>query len=91
MATPRILELSATIDKSVQTIHDHLLEKNLQFPSFSTDAVSKLPPEISEAQDAVLDATLELHDLFREPLSLLFYHGGVGACGAMTQICESES
>ncbi len=77
METSRILELAATIQKSVTAIHNKLAEGALPFPSFEVNASTSLPEELSQDQDVVLDATAELHDLLLEPLNLLFQHGGV--------------
>jgi hypothetical protein len=77
MEIPRILELSNIISKSVTALHGYLAARGLPFPSFDADAVTILPTEVSEAQDAVLDATSELHDLLLGPLNILQNHGSV--------------
>lgn len=75
---PRIIQLARTISKSVAKIDAALAAKGLPSPSFHEDApVGYLPPEISGAQDEVLDATAELHDLLLEPLHLIKKHSGV--------------
>lgn len=77
METSRILELSSIISDSTKYIHAALAGKGLPSPSFDADAVATLPEEVSAARDALLDATAELHDLFLEPMDLLFRHGAV--------------
>jgi hypothetical protein len=73
----RIVELANTIAASVGKIQEVLSAQNLSL-SFDEDASSSLPLELSDAQDAVLDATTELRDLFTEPMSLIHGYGGVG-------------
>lgn len=82
--TARMIELAATISNSVAKLHEILSAKGLPSPSFDEDAPTSLPKEASDAQDAVLDATSELHDLLLDPLSLLFQHGGVGISPGLT-------
>ncbi|KAK0716586.1 S-adenosyl-L-methionine-dependent methyltransferase [Apiosordaria backusii] len=74
MATPRILELASSILSSVTIIHDALVAKQIPLPSFDEDAPERLPHELSDAGDAVLDATAELRDLLLCPISLLHKH-----------------
>jgi hypothetical protein len=76
MSSSRILELAATISKSTAIIQDHLTSRNLPSPSFSPDAES-LPEELAQAQDAVLDATSELHDLLLPSFGALHMSGNV--------------
>ena len=77
MNTSRILELAAAINKATETIHKTLVDKGQGTPSFDPDAAQVLPAELTEAQDAVLDATAELHDLLLGPFNLLYRYGGV--------------
>ncbi|KAI0148064.1 sterigmatocystin 8-O-methyltransferase [Hypoxylon sp. NC0597] len=73
----RIIQLARTISTSVARIDAALAANGLPSPSFDEDApVNYLPPEILDAQDAVLDATAELHDLLLEPLHLIKKHSG---------------
>lgn len=75
---PRIIQLARVISTSVAQIDGALSANGLPSPSFDEDAaVGYLPTEISDAQDAVLDATAELHDLLLEPLHLIKKHSGV--------------
>lgn len=74
----RIIQLARTISTSVAKIDAALAANGLPSPSFDEDApASYLPPEIWSAQDAILDATAELHDLLLEPLHLIKKHSGV--------------
>ena len=70
LPAPRILQLAAQITLSVGKIQEFLDKRGLPSPSFDEDA-PPLPVDIGEAQDTVLDATAELHDLLTEPLNLL--------------------
>ncbi len=75
---PRILQLANTISASVANIHQVLAAKGIPPPTFDEDSVFSSPAEIAKDQDAVLDATAELHDLLLEPLNLIHRHCGVG-------------
>jgi len=77
MATPQILELAATISHSTGMLNEILTAKGHPTPSFAEDAPRSLPKEAVAAQDAILDATAELHELLLDPLGLLFRNGGV--------------
>lgn len=75
---PRIIQLARTISTSVAQIDAALAASGLPSPSFDENApVGYLPSNISDAQDAVLDATAELHDLLLEPLHLIKKYSGV--------------
>ena len=78
MASSRIRDLAAIISSSTVTIHNFLASRDLPFPSFEPDATSPLPEELAEVQDAVLDATSELHDLLMPPINALHTNGNVG-------------
>jgi len=75
-STPRIAELAKTIGDSVAKLQEVLKAQNAPFPSFDENAPASLPLEASEARDAVLDATTELHDLLLDPMVLIHTHGG---------------
>ena len=77
MQSSRLLDLAAVITKSTAVIHNFLQERDQSFPSFEVDSPQSLPKELSEAQDVVIDATAELHDVLLEPLDLLYHHSGV--------------
>lgn len=74
---PRILRLAAIIAESTRELHETLSERGLPTPSFDEDAQISIPLEAVGAQDAILDATAELHDLLLDPLILVREHGGV--------------
>ncbi|KAM5467369.1 hypothetical protein MauCBS54593_005337 [Microsporum audouinii] len=67
---PRIIQLAATISSSVLKIQETLDILGAPSPSFDENA-SPLPIDIGKAQDAVLDATAELHDLLTEPSNII--------------------
>ncbi|KAK2610911.1 hypothetical protein N8I77_004300 [Diaporthe amygdali] len=68
----RIVALANTIQKSVAELQAVLDSKGLPAPSFAEDASpDPLPFEAQKAQDAVLDATAELHDILLEPTALV--------------------
>lgn len=70
--TSRITELAKTINNSVAELQSVLDSKGLSAPSFAEDASpDALPSEAQKAQDAVLDATAELHDILLEPTALM--------------------
>ncbi|KAH8897336.1 S-adenosyl-L-methionine-dependent methyltransferase, partial [Thozetella sp. PMI_491] len=72
----RMVQLAASITASVAEIQEFLSAHDIASPSFDEDAPLSLPREVSAAQNVVLDATAELHDLLLEPMSLLYLHGG---------------
>ncbi|KAF4629778.1 hypothetical protein G7Y89_g8370 [Cudoniella acicularis] len=67
---PRIIQLATIISFSVAKIQESLDNQGAPSPSFDEHA-PPLPVDIDEAQNAVLDATTELHDLLTEPLNIL--------------------
>lgn len=76
--TSRILELAAIISTSTATIQNYLATRHLPLPSFDPHATHPLPEELAEAQDAVLDATAELHDIMMPAINALHSNGNVG-------------
>lgn len=74
---PRIAELANIISSSVSKLQEILAAKNASLPSFDENAPLELPKEASDIQDAIVDATSELHDLLLDPVSLLFLNGAV--------------
>lgn len=76
-STPRIVELATQISKSVADLQAVLDAKGVPSPSFDENAPPKLPKEANDAQDAVLDATAELHDLLLEPVTLVLKNSAV--------------
>lgn len=77
MASSRIQQLAGIINTSVSKIQEVLNDKRLPSPSFAEDNPRYLPIEAVEAQDAALDAAIELHDLLLEPMLLIHDIGGV--------------
>lgn len=70
MPVPRIIQLATTIKDSVLKIQETLDTLGALSPSFDENA-PPLPAQISAAQDMVLDATAELHDLLTEPTNMI--------------------
>ncbi len=79
MEASRILQLSESIAKCTAAIHEVLTVRGLPLPSFEPGAPDCLPEELSTAQDAVLDATSELHDLLLGPFNTLESYACVGS------------
>jgi SAM-dependent methyltransferase len=69
---PRIAELASKIGSAVAELQEHLAAKGIESPSFKEDSPRNLPAEVSHLQDALLDATAELHDVLLDPVSLIF-------------------
>ncbi|KAI3393977.1 hypothetical protein diail_3338 [Diaporthe ilicicola] len=74
---PRIVELAAQISASVSAMQERLTAQGAPSPSWDEDSPESLPPNVSNLQDAVLDATAELHELLLEPLMLIFKHAAI--------------
>ena len=77
MQASRLLELARIISQSATEIDNYLSSKGLPHPSFETAAGQTLPADLSSAQDTVIDAASELHDLLLGPLNILQLHGSV--------------
>ncbi|KAI1458806.1 S-adenosyl-L-methionine-dependent methyltransferase [Annulohypoxylon moriforme] len=86
--TPRLVALAATIHDSVAKLQGILSAQGLPSPSFDEDNPTSLPPEASKVQDAVLDATAELHELLLEPLPLLFKFSATNSMVSIHAICR---
>jgi hypothetical protein len=69
---PRIIELAAKISESVLQLQELLSAQGVPSPSFNVDGPERLPDNTAHLQDAVLDATTELHELLMEPVRLIF-------------------
>ncbi|KAL2005746.1 hypothetical protein VTN00DRAFT_10239 [Thermoascus crustaceus] len=70
MATSRIVELASQIQKRTSEIDEYLQSNNLPSPTFDEDGPVDLglsAGEVAKARDAVLESTLELHDLLLGP------------------------
>ncbi|KAI1360612.1 O-methyltransferase-domain-containing protein [Xylaria arbuscula] len=72
----QIEHLAATISKSVAKLREVLAKEGVPSPSFAENAGFVIPQEGLDFQDAILDATAELHDLMLDPLILIREHGG---------------
>lgn len=70
MPVPRLIQLATTIKDSVLKIQEILDTLGVLSPSFDENA-PPLPVQIGEAQDIVLGATAELHDLLTEPTNMI--------------------
>lgn len=77
MSTTRILELAAIISSNTNAIDDYYQSNGLLSPSFDAKGSTVIPMEVDSARDAVLDATMELHDLLLDPLDLMYHHFNV--------------
>lgn len=88
----RIVELADTIQRSVTELDAVLRLKGLPTPSFDEDASpDPLPFEAQKAQDAVLDATAELHDILLEPTALVLKTISVSAYRRPPVLKECQS
>lgn len=76
-ALSRISQLAEIISRSVAHVDETLSTHKVPQPSFDEDASASLPSEVSDARDAILDASAELYDLLLDPLELLYKHVGV--------------
>ncbi|KAI3317134.1 sterigmatocystin 8-O-methyltransferase [Xylariaceae sp. AK1471] len=86
--TPRIVELAAKISASVTELQGHLLAQGVPSPSFAEDSPERLPPNTFHLQDAVLDATAELHELLMEPIPLIFKFSATTNMVGIDAICR---
>ncbi|KAI0888674.1 S-adenosyl-L-methionine-dependent methyltransferase [Annulohypoxylon maeteangense] len=73
--TPRIIELVRILSDSVTEVQAALSKKNHPSPSFDEDTPASIPPDLSDLQDKILDASAELHDLFLQPINLIYKYG----------------
>lgn len=74
---PRIVELAAQIRSSVSELQERLAAQGLPTPSWDEDGAQSLPTDVSGLQDAVLDASAELHEILLDPLLLIGKHASV--------------
>lgn len=81
ITTPRIVQLVRILSDSVTEVQAALAKKGHPSPSFDEDAPASIPPELSDLQDKILDASAELHDLFLQPINLIHKYGAVSAPG----------
>jgi hypothetical protein len=89
--TPRIVELAAKISSSVSQLQELLSAQGVPSPSFTEDSPERLPANTFDLQDAVLDATTELHELLMEPVRLIFRFCAVRAPGTQLKgTCQAN-
>lgn len=74
---PRIVELAAQISSSVSELQKRLAAQGLPTPSWNEDGPQSLPTDVYSLQDAVLDASAELHEILLDPLLLIGKHAAV--------------
>lgn len=74
---PRIVELAAQISSSVTELQARLTAQGAPSPSWAEDSPESLPADVASLQDAVLDASAELHELLLEPLMLVLRFAAV--------------
>ncbi|KAH9997808.1 sterigmatocystin 8-O-methyltransferase [Xylariaceae sp. FL0662B] len=85
---PRIVELAAKISASVDELQELLSARGLPSPSFEGDSPECLPADMSHLQDAVLDATAELHELLLDPMSLVFKFSAISNMISLDAVCR---
>ncbi|KAI0409402.1 sterigmatocystin 8-O-methyltransferase [Xylaria palmicola] len=73
---PRFVQLAQTIGAAAAQLQEILLAHEAPFPSFDEDGAFQMPKEAAGAQDALIDAAAELHDLLLSPMDLLALQGG---------------
>ncbi|KAK7977033.1 S-adenosyl-L-methionine-dependent methyltransferase [Apiospora saccharicola] len=86
--TPKMVALAAKISETVTELQQRLAAQGLPSPSFSEDAPETLPAELAHLQDAVVDATSELHDMLLNPISLLFQSSAISNLVSIDTICR---
>ncbi|KAF2963098.1 hypothetical protein GQX73_g10465 [Xylaria multiplex] len=77
----QIEQLAATISESVVRLKKILSSHGLPLPSFDENAHFQMPEAAIADQDAIVDATAELHDLLLDPMTLVREYGGVSVAG----------
>lgn len=72
----RVAELANTVAQHTQLVDNYLAEKGLPYQSFKVDEPFnlRLPPEVEESREIVLQASQELNGLLQGPRDLLFNH-----------------
>ena len=73
--TSRVLRLAQIIASQTAIIHTHLRDNNLPEPSFDADApiepIQKATPDVEKAKISVIEAAIELRQLFEGPVKAL--------------------
>ncbi|KAK7750848.1 hypothetical protein SLS62_007247 [Diatrype stigma] len=85
---PRMVELASKISSSVAELQELLSAQGEPAPSFDEDSPPTLPDGAGRIQDAVLDATLELHEMLLEPMSLIYKFAGLANLVSLDVICR---
>ncbi|KAI1386464.1 sterigmatocystin 8-O-methyltransferase [Hypoxylon trugodes] len=86
--TPRIVELAVKINTHVTELQELLSAQGVPSPSFDEDSPERLPPSTFHLQDAVLDATAELHELLMDPIPLAFKFSATTNMISIDAICR---
>ncbi|KAH9890829.1 sterigmatocystin 8-O-methyltransferase [Xylariomycetidae sp. FL2044] len=86
--TSRMVELAGKINTCVTELQELLSAQGLPPPSFDEDSPERLPPSAFHLQDAVLDATTELHDLLMDPVPLAFDISATTNMVSLDAICR---
>lgn len=74
MTSSSILELSNSVAVNTAKYHDYLTENGLSLPSHDPEAPPvplTLPPEVTAARDAAIQASYDLHELLIGPHGIL--------------------
>ncbi|KAF2008738.1 S-adenosyl-L-methionine-dependent methyltransferase, partial [Aaosphaeria arxii CBS 175.79] len=87
---PRIVELATRISSSVAQLHEHLSAQGVVTPSFAEDNPENLPANVAHLQDAILDATAELHELLLDPLALISKFAAISNLVSIDALCRYE-
>ncbi|KAI1291169.1 hypothetical protein F5Y03DRAFT_46125 [Xylaria venustula] len=86
--SPRMIELAAKISSFIAELQSLLSAQGLSSPSFNEYSPESLPASAANLQDAVLDATAELHELLLEPMSAVFGFSAGDAYSKRYTVCE---
>lgn len=72
-SSTRITKLAELIKSNTERVDNYLNAKGLTTPSFDIDAPAelRLPPDVEQARQVVLDSTDELHRLILGPKQYL--------------------
>ncbi|OAK96075.1 hypothetical protein IQ06DRAFT_352317 [Phaeosphaeriaceae sp. SRC1lsM3a] len=84
--TPKIVELATQISSSVTQLQEKLSEQGVATPSFAENGPDLLPEDVPSLKDAV-DATAELHEIFLDPLLLLFKFASIENLVTLDGVC----
>lgn len=75
MATASILDLASSIEQNTRVVYEYLQENGLPEPSFEATSPPDLPlpPNVSQAKEAALEAMDELQTLLLGPMPKIFH------------------